>query len=236
MKIFAKIRFYWGAFVISFIVALLMIPLITIFRSHKGEIMHYLNRVILFLMGAKVEQVGEVDPDADMIVMNHQGIIDIIGMEALQKEHLRWVAKKELFDTPWFGYLLKNGDMISIDRENKKGLIKMIRDVKESLEVKHRKVVIFPEGTRATHQKLLPFKSGTKFIAENMKLKVQPVVITGSKWVLNEHNRTSHSGTVRYIYLPTVNVGRSEENWFEALHEQMQKEIDREFHHHHRSR
>ncbi|MDD3592439.1 MAG: lysophospholipid acyltransferase family protein [Sulfurovum sp.] len=236
MKIFAKIRFYWGAFVISFIVALLMIPLITVFRSHKGMIMHYLNRAILFLMGSKVVQVGEADPDADMIVMNHQGIVDIIGMEALQKGHLRWVAKKELFETVWFGHLLKNGDMISIDRENKKGLIKMIRDVKEAREVKHRKVAIFPEGTRATQQKLLPFKLGTKFIAENMKLKIQPVVITGSKWVLNEHNRSGHNGTIKYIYLPTIDVGEAEKTWFEELHAKMQKEIDHEFHHHHRSR
>jgi 1-acyl-sn-glycerol-3-phosphate acyltransferase len=236
MKIFAKIRFYWGAFVISFIVALCMIPLITLFRSHKGLIMHYLNRSILLFMGGKVIQVGEADPDADMLVMNHQGIVDIIGMEALQKGHLRWVAKKELFDTPWFGHLLKNGDMISIDRENKKGLIKMIRDVKESLEVKNRKVVIFPEGTRAKHQKLLPFKSGTKFIAEKMQLRVQPVVITGSKWLLNEHDRTSHSSTVKYTYLPSIDVSQAEETWFEELHATMQEEIDREFHHLHCSR
>ena len=236
MKIFAKIRFYWGAFVISFIVGLVMIPLITIFRSHKGMIMHYLNRSILFFMGGKVMQVGEADPDADMIVMNHQGIVDIIGMEALQTGHLRWVAKKELFDTPWFGHLLKNGDMISIDRDNKKGLIKMIKDVKESLEVKHRKVAIFPEGTRAKHQKVLPFKSGTKFIAEKMNLRVQPVVATGSKWLLNEHDKTCHNSTVKYTYLPTVDVRKAEETWFEDMRAKMQEEIDREFHHHHCSR
>ena len=236
MKIFAKIRFFWGAFVISFIVALLMIPLITLFRSYKGMIMHYLNRTILFFMGGKVMQEGEADPDADMIVMNHQGIVDIIAMEALQRGHLRWVAKKELFDTPWFGHLLKNGDMISIDRENKKGLIKMIKDVKESLEVKKRKVVIFPEGTRAKNQKLLPFKSGTKFIAEKMQLKVQPVIVTGSKWLLNEHDRTAHSGTVKYTYLPSIDVSQADETWFEDLHARMQEEIDREFLHHHCSR
>ena len=213
-----------------------MIPLITIFRAHKGMIMHYLNRIILFLMGGKIEKVGEADPDADMIVLNHQGIIDIIGMEALQTGHLRWVAKKELFDILWFGHLLKNGDMISIDRENKKGLIKMIKDVKESRTVKNRQVAIFPEGTRAKHQKLLPFKSGTKFIAESMKLKVQPVVVTGSKWLLNEHDKTGHSSTVKYIYLPTIDVSKADENWFEELRAMMQKEIDREFHHHHRSR
>ena len=236
MKTFAKIRFYWGAFVISFIVAVLMIPLVTIFRAHKGMIMHRLNRMILFFMGGKLEQEGEADPNADMIVMNHQGIIDIIGMEALQTGHLRWIAKKELFDAVWFGYLLKNADMISIDRDDKKGLIKLIKDVKESLEVKHRKVAIFPEGTRAMHQKVLPFKAGTKFIAEKMKLKVQPIVVTGSKWVLNEHDKTGHSGTVKYIYLPTIDVSTADETWFSDLKNDMQEEIDREYHHHHRSR
>ncbi|HHD72818.1 MAG TPA: 1-acyl-sn-glycerol-3-phosphate acyltransferase, partial [Epsilonproteobacteria bacterium] len=57
--------------------------------------MHKLNKFIIFLMGGKLLQVGKPDPDADMIVMNHQGIIDVIGMEALQRGHLRWVAKKE---------------------------------------------------------------------------------------------------------------------------------------------
>ncbi|MFT7824729.1 MAG: lysophospholipid acyltransferase family protein [Sulfurimonas sp.] len=198
--------------------------------------MHKLNRVILFLMGGKIEQVGKADPEADLILMNHQGIVDIIGMEALQTGHLRWIAKKELFDTPWFGHLLKNGDMISIDRENKKGLIKLIKDVKESLEIKKRKIAIFPEGTRAKHQKVLPFKSGTKFIAEKMGLKVQPVVITGSKKLLNEHNKTSHNSTVRYHYLPTVDVNSAEENWFEDIRDKMQKEISHEFTHYHRSR
>lgn len=236
MKMFAKIRFYWDAFIISFIVAVIMIPLITVFRSRKGVIIHKLNKAILFCMGAKLEQFGEPDPHADMLVMNHQGIVDIIGMEALQTQHHRWVAKKELFDAVWFGHLLRNGDMISIDRDNKQGLIKMIKDVKESIEVKHRKVAIFPEGTRARHQKVLPFKSGTKFIAEKLGLKVQPVVITGSKYVLNEHNKTGHSGTVRYTYLPTVNVKEAPKEWFEILQADLQKEIDFEFHHHHRSR
>jgi 1-acyl-sn-glycerol-3-phosphate acyltransferase len=236
MKIFAKIRFYWGALVISFIVAVLMIPLITFFPSHKGIIMHKLNRLILLLMRGKLEQVGETDPQADMIVMNHQGIVDIIGMEALQTKHHRWVAKKELFDAAWFGHLLKNGDMISIDRDDKKGLIKMLKDVKESREVKKRAVAIFPEGTRAKHQKVLPFKSGTKFMAEKLRLKVQPVVITGSKWLLNEHDKTGHSSTVKYTYLPTIDVSTAPEDWFETLREDMQKEIDNELHHHHRSR
>ncbi|MEA3417914.1 MAG: lysophospholipid acyltransferase family protein [Campylobacterota bacterium] len=236
MKIFAKIRFYWGAFILSFIILALMIPLITIFPKKKGPIMHYLNRIIIFLMGGRLEQVGTADPNADLIVMNHQGVVDIVGMEALQKGHYRWVAKKELFDMPWFGHLLKRGDMISIERENKAGLLKMIRDVKESIEVKHRAVAIFPEGTRSKGQKLLSFKSGAKFIASKLGLSVQPIVVTGSKHLFNEHDKTAHNSTVRYTYLPTIDVKEASDEWYAEMRESMQKVIDDELAHHHRSR
>ena len=89
MKIFAKIRFYWGAAVISFVTGALMIPALYLFPKHKGMIMHRLNRLNMFLMGAKAIAEGEMDPDADIYLMNHQGIIDIVGMEALQTNHLR---------------------------------------------------------------------------------------------------------------------------------------------------
>ena len=207
-----------------------------IFNKHKSTIVHHINRLTLFMMGGKLAQEGTMDPEADMLVMNHQGIVDIVAMEALQNNHLRWVAKKELFDALWFGNLLRHGEMISLDRSSKAGLLKLLKDVKASKEVLHRPVAIFPEGTRAKEQALLPFKQGTKMIANKLGLKVQPVVITGSKWVLNEHDRTGHSGTVHYKYLPTIDVSKADEDWFEKLYNEMQKEIDDEYANDHRSR
>jgi 1-acyl-sn-glycerol-3-phosphate acyltransferase len=233
---FAKIRFYWGAFVIASVILLLMVPLVTLFPSHKGIIMHRLNRFILWLIGGKLKQVGTMDLGADFYLMNHQGIIDIIGMEALQQRHFRWIAKKELFDMPLFGRLLKNGDMISIERENKKGLIGLMRDVRESLEIKNRPVAIFPEGTRAKGQSLLPFKAGAQFIAHKMKLKVQPVVITNSKRLINEHDKSAHSATVYYHFLPTIDLTEAPEHWYEQMRKTMQQVIDDELAYHHRSR
>lgn len=236
MKIFAKIRFYWGATVISLNTALLMIPTMMLLKEKKGVIIHHINRLTLFMIGGKAVLEGKMDLDADMYVMNHQGIIDIVAMEALQNNHLRWVAKKELFDALWFGNLLRHGEMISLNRGNKAALIKLVKDVKESKETLHRAVAIFPEGTRAKDQKLLPFKQGTKIIANKLGLKVQPIVITGSKWVLNEHNRTGHNGTVHYKFLPTIDVQNAPKDWFETLHDTMQKVIDDEYNNNHRSR
>jgi len=237
MKIFAKIRFYWGAFIISFNTAVFMIPALMIFDKSKSTIVHYINLITLFLMGAKVKQKGTMDKSADMYIMNHQGIVDIIALEALQNNHLRWVAKKELFDALWFGNLLRHGEMISLDRASKAGLRKLIKDVEESRSHYKRPVAIFPEGTRAKEQKLLAFKKGTDIIARKLELRVQPIVITGSKYVLNEHIKQAHwGGTVSYTFLEPIDVKNEDTKWFEEVKEKMQKVIDYEFTEHNCSR
>ena len=236
MKIFATIRFYWGAFVISFNTAVLMIPALMLFGKHKSTIVHHINSLTLWMMGGIALKKGKMDKSADMYVMNHQGIVDIIGLEAVQNNHMRWAAKKELFDTLWFGNLLKHGEMISIDRGAKSSLLKFIKDVEESRDIYKRPVAIFPEGTRTAGQKLLPFKAGTKIIAEKLGLRVQPIVITGSKKLLNEHNKTAHSAIVHYHFLPTIDVKTADEHWYETLRDDMQKVIDDELTNNNRSR
>lgn len=236
MKIFAKIKFYFSAFIIASMTMLVTIPLIALFRSKKGIIIYYVNRLTLFLIGGKVISVGEIDTNADMYIFNHQGIIDIIAFEALQKGHSRWVAKKELFNIPYIGLLLKLGDMISVDRSDKKGLMKLIKDVEYSKTILKRSVALFPEGTRAKGQNLLSFKQGTKVIAEKLKLRVQPVVITGSKYLLDEGNKTAHNGVVKYIFLDSIDLLNASEQWYTNIEQKMQEVINDEFKHFNRSR
>jgi 1-acyl-sn-glycerol-3-phosphate acyltransferase len=229
MKIFAKIRFYYGASIITLVAGGVMVPLMFLFKKSRNEILHRYNALIIKLMGGEIETIGVRDNSADMFVINHQGIIDIIAMEAAELTDMRWIAKRQLFDTPWFGYLLKLPNMINVDRENKTGLIKLIRDAKETKESeKHRTLAIFPEGTRTDKQELRVFKSGAKMVAEKLKLKVQPIIITNSKKLLNEHNRTAHSATVHIKYLDTFTANRADKDWYKNLQETMQKAIDNE--------
>ncbi|WP_457599631.1 lysophospholipid acyltransferase family protein [Hydrogenimonas sp.] len=225
MKIFAHLRFYYSAFVISLVVSF-MIVLLKLLPNHKDKILHYGNKIMLALMFADVEVVGEPDPKAQLYLVNHQGIVDIITLEALLDKNLNWVAKRELFEVPWFGLLLKNAQMIAVDRQDKRGLIKLMKDVRHSLEDLHRPVAIFPEGTRAKNQKLLPFKDGARFIAEKFGLVVQPVVIVGSKRVVNEHERTSIGGDLKVIFLPSIDVSKAPKGWYEELRRTMQETID----------
>lgn len=235
-KIFAKIRFYYGAFIISFITATVMIPLIMFFQKQRATIRHKLNALMLYLIGGKVIEDGTIDKNANLYIMNHQGIIDIVALEATHNLDMSWVAKKELFDAIWFGRVLKDSEMISINRSDKRGLLKLLKDAKHTLYQQKRPIAIFPEGTRTDKQRLLTFKAGAKLLAQNLKLKVQPIVITGSKQLLNEHTKEANSSTVRFKYLPTIDVSNSDEHWYEDTKKDMQEEIDHEYTNHHRSR
>ena len=214
-----------------------MVPLMMLFPKKRSDILHFWNRVILFLLGGKIVTHGKRDNRVDMFVANHQGIIDIIALEAEQNTNIRWVAKKQLFDAPWFGYLLKLPHMIEIDRENKSGLVKLLRDIKETINSQEKRVVtIFPEGTRTDKQELLAFKGGTKVVAEKLNLTIQPIVITNSKKLLNEHNKTAHNATVHLTYLEPFQVSKSNKDWYKELQERMQETIDNEYNQHKRER
>jgi len=229
MKIFAKIRFYYGASIITLIAAGIMVPLMLIFRKDTNKILHKYNALIIKFMGAKIITTGKRDNSADVFVMNHQGIIDIVAMEAAELTDMRWVAKRQLFDTPWFGFLLKLPNMINVDRADKAGLIKLLRDAKETKDGEiHRTMAIFPEGTRSNKQELRPFKNGTKIIAEKLELTIQPIIITNSKNLLNEHIRESYRADVYIKYCDTFKVDRSDKEWYSNLEKSMQEEIDKE--------
>jgi 1-acyl-sn-glycerol-3-phosphate acyltransferase len=227
MKIFAKIRFYYEAFIITIVTSTIMIPLMYLFRKNSSIILHKYNALIMKLIGGKIETQGTRDNSADMFIINHQGIIDIIAMEASQLTDIRWIAKRQLFEIPWFGNLVKLPNMVNVDRENKAGLLKLIRDAKETKESKpHRILAIFPEGTRAKEQKLRDFKSGAKILAEKLKLKVQPIIITNSKKLLNQHNFTGEATTVYIKYLEPFKVDKTNKEWYKNLQRTMQQEID----------
>ena len=48
--------------------------------------------------------------------------------------------------------------MISIDRENKAGIINLLKEAKDRLD-KGRPIAMFPEGTRSDGKSMLSFKT-----------------------------------------------------------------------------
>jgi len=178
------------------------------------------------LLGITLEIKGEVDESADMVIINHQSLLDIIIFEYLHPRDLAWVAKKEIANIPWFGHILKAPDMIIVERESKSSLIKLIKETKDKLS-KNRPIAIFPEGTRSNGIEMRKFKAGAKMIANKHKLTVQPIVLIGTRDILDSKNLKQRSGVVKVIYLPSIKADKTT-NWYEETEELMKETLKKE--------
>ncbi|RLA76049.1 MAG: 1-acyl-sn-glycerol-3-phosphate acyltransferase [Epsilonproteobacteria bacterium] len=203
----------------------IVIILMYIFRSNNRKVRQVWGRMQLKLMGITLDIEGEVDKNADMIVMNHQSILDIILFEALHPNDIAWVAKKEIGDIPWFGHILKVPSMIIVERESKSSLVKLLKEAKEKY-IQKRPIAIFPEGTRTDGKKLRKFKVGAKMIAEKNNMLVQPIIIVGTKKIFDSQKMEQKSGRVKVIYLPTVQAVRKT-NWYVEVEEEMNQTLQK---------
>ncbi|HIP11317.1 MAG TPA: 1-acyl-sn-glycerol-3-phosphate acyltransferase [Arcobacter sp.] len=206
----------------------LIILLMMIFRSQKSKrkIRRNWAKLQLTLQGATVEIVGTEDTSADIIMMNHQSIMDITTIEALSSVDPAWVAKKEIADIPLYGNILKVPNMIIVERESKTSLIKLLKDSKNRLD-DGRQIAIFPEGTRTDGTKIRKFKAGARMIAEKHNLKVQPIVIVGSLAIWDSKKFTQTPGDIKVIYLDSIEA-KKKTTWYEDMETNMRSTLNKE--------
>jgi len=219
MKIFAHISWLFATIIIftSLFIMIVIYPLVP--RPYARKITSWMLRLTIFY---STQTEGEEDPNAQMFLVNHQSDIDIAVMETITKKDLAWVAKKELFDVPFFGLVLKLPQDIAVERESKTSLIKLLKDAKDRLS-KNRVITMFPEGTRSTKGKMLPFKSGAKVIADRYKLRVQPIVLMQTAKYYNIKKFYYKPGRIKVIYLDSFVADKNDKEWLKKLREKMQK-------------
>lgn len=221
----AKIRGFIVLIQFSITVAIVVVSMY-LFKNHVHKIIKIWMKIQMYLLGIELQTTGKLDESCDLVLMNHQSLLDIIVMEHIHSKHLAWVAKKEITDLPFFGHIIKAPKMISIDREDKAGIMHLIKEVKDRLG-RGRPIAMFPEGTRSTGKRLLPFKPGAKMIANKFNLKIQPVIIINTRNILDSKKLTQTPGIVKVIYLDPVQADKKEE-WFEKMEADMNEVYKRE--------
>ncbi|ASM39884.1 lysophospholipid acyltransferase family protein [Campylobacter sputorum] len=223
MKLWLKIRafIYSVEFILS---VLLVILLMAIFRKHNHKIRTLWAKFQLAFIGIKIDFHGKFDNSANMILMNHQSLLDIIVLESMYPGNLSWIAKKEIGEIPIIGLILKLPKMIPIDRKNPRSIVQLLKDVKDRLD-DERVIAIFPEGTRGRGQKLLKFQTGAKVLTQKLNLKVQPVVLVNTRKILDSKDFTLSKGVIKVIALDMIDT--SDENWLEKTRIKMQECLDK---------
>ena len=224
MKIFAHISWLFATIVIFASLALMILTFKLLPKPYSRKSSAWLIRLTTFFT---TEIEGEEDPETQMFLLNHQSDLDIAIMETISKRDLAWVAKKELFEIPFFGLALKLPQDIAVERESKTSLIKLLKDAKEVID-KKRVITMFPEGTRSSKGKMLPFKAGAKLVADKHKLRVQPVVLMQTAKYYNIKTFCYKPGRIKVIYLDSFIADKNDSEWLKELRLKMQKVYDDE--------
>ncbi|WP_223154514.1 lysophospholipid acyltransferase family protein [Campylobacter concisus] len=219
--ILSKIRALF--FAIEFVISVILVVFFMwLFNDKNRDIRKFWGRSQRFFGGYKLEVIGDFSDEANILLINHQSMLDIIVLEEVHPKNLCWIAKAQIGKIPIIGKILSLPKMIAVERENKHSLIKLLKDAKDRVE-NGRVLAIFPEGTRSQTNKLLPFKGGAKMLVEKLNLKVQSIVIVGSD-ALKVKEFSFKKADIKIFCLDLVDT--SKENWLEATRESMQKVLD----------
>jgi 1-acyl-sn-glycerol-3-phosphate acyltransferase len=144
-------------------------------------------------LGIRFVFVGDENiPAAGGAVMasNHISYLDfaLIGTPAApKKRYIRFMAKKEIFDNPLAGPMMRGMKHISVDREKgSTSLVAAMRALRAG-EI----VGIFPEATISLSWEVKELKSGAIRLAQGAGVPIIPVALWGSHRILTKAHKPS---------------------------------------------
>ena len=134
---------------------------------------------IVFKIRYKLVVHGNTNlPETPLVICaNHINLWDPILLAIIFDRPIRFMAKKELFDNKFLGFLLNKFGAFPVDRDNVN-----IKTIKDAIKlVKDNEVLgIFPEGTRVKTVSEENMKTGVAMIASRAGADVIPVFINSN--------------------------------------------------------
>jgi 1-acyl-sn-glycerol-3-phosphate acyltransferase len=134
-----------------------------------------------------------------IVVANHESFVDILLISHLPFE-MKWLSKIELFRLPVFGWLMRLADDIRLERGDRDSAVRAMAACADRLDKKVC-VMIFPEGTRATGEELLPFKDGAFRLAIETQTPILPIAVHGTRTALRKHSWKIAESRARAVVL-----------------------------------
>lgn len=172
------------------------------------------------LAGVRVKTVGmeQLDGNRTYVFMsNHVSNIDPPLLLPLIPGRTSVMAKQELFSYPMLGKTMRMGSLVPVDRGNRDAGIAAVRAAEEVVK-RGIHMTIYVEGHRSFDGKLLPFKKGPFYLAEQCQVPVVPVTISGTHSVMPKGRFSIKPGLVTVIFHKPVEAAE-----FGSREELMQK-------------
>ncbi|CAH0722442.1 unnamed protein product, partial [Brenthis ino] len=220
--------------VLSLIFATAPLPLMFLrpFSPKNALLPALLLRITARFLGIKwiVRGLENVDDSRGAVVLlNHQSCLDLYVLAVLWPlmERCTVVSKRSLQYLVPFGTATWMWGTVFIDRgahSAKSVLNKQTDAVKDQ----KRKLLLFPEGTRHSGDRLLPFRKGAFHVALDAGAPIQPVVVSKYHF-LDSKRRRFGSGEIIITILPLIETDGLDKDEISTLVEITQNKMQEEF-------
>ena len=171
-------------------------------------------RLVLRATGVKltVRFEAPLDPSRPYVLMaNHISSADIWVLFHAVPFPIRMIAKKQLGSIPLFGWAMRVGRFIFIDRQNPVAARRSIDEAARRIKAGHS-VIIFPEGTRSRDGAVGPFKKGGVHLAAASGAEIVPVAIAGTREIMPRGSLLMRPGVVSVSFgKPIVSQGLADD-------------------------
>jgi 1-acyl-sn-glycerol-3-phosphate acyltransferase len=150
------------------------------------------------IAGVRVRTMGldRIDPARTYIFMsNHVSNLDPPITLPLIPRRTSVMVKKELFSYPILGSVMRIGSLVPVDRGNRDAGIQAVRDAVKAIQ-QGLNMTIYVEGKRSFDGRLLPFKKGPFYLAEECNVPVVPITISGTQEIMPKARFAITPGTV----------------------------------------
>jgi len=158
------------------------------------------------LSGVKVEVtgLGNIPPGSSVVVANHASYLDGMLLQAYLPPRFSYVIKGEMQNTPVIGFLLRRIGSKFVERFDASG---SARDARNLLKAAKggESLAIFPEGTFIVNPGLGKFRRGAFAAAISGGAPLVPVVINGSRHILQAETFLPRHGHLRIDILTPIN-------------------------------
>lgn len=154
----------------------------------------------------KIEGLENIDKKKSyVIVINHNSMVDILALYFLPL-NFRWVSKREVFRIPYVGQLLTIHGDIAIDRSKGADSMRKVTEDGKMWIGRGASIAMFPEGTRSKSGEMGRFKQGAFVLAKEAGVEILPVVMHGTRTVLNKFYLVNWRNVLKVSVLPPISA------------------------------
>lgn len=165
-----------------------------------------ITRTALRMTGTNIAVCGldKIDPAGTYIFMsNHVSNLDPAILMPLIPRRTSVLVKKELWRIPILSRAFDMASLVPVDRSNREAAIQSVYRAGEVMQQRIN-MMVYPEGTRSTDGRLLPFKKGAFHLSAETGFPIVPVTMLNTFEMMPKGSLIAKGGMATVVFHPPI--------------------------------